>query len=181
MNSTKDNIVKGFWNLYKERRIEDITIKEIMREAGYNRTTFYMYFKDKYEILSYFEDKLIENITKYMKTNFSINNFNDDLVRLIASIYDNNGIYLSILLSNRGDPLFINKLKKAIKQCFYDNINRNTKIDITLEFSISAVISSFTFWYQNKSSMSSYEFVKTLNYLLTNNIKEELSKYFSVY
>lgn len=37
--------------LYSERKIEDITIKEITDKAGYNCGTFYVYYKDVYEIL----------------------------------------------------------------------------------------------------------------------------------
>jgi len=48
---TKQNIVDAFWELYCEKRIEKITIKDITIKAGYNRSTFYEYFNDSYEVL----------------------------------------------------------------------------------------------------------------------------------
>ena len=41
---TKKNIVQAFWKLFKEKSIEQITVKEISAIAGYNRSTFYVYF-----------------------------------------------------------------------------------------------------------------------------------------
>ena len=37
----KRRIKEAFWQLYQERPIEDIGIKEIVALAGCNRTTFY--------------------------------------------------------------------------------------------------------------------------------------------
>ena len=46
---TKENLVEAFWTLYKDKPLEKITVKEITDKAGYNRGTFYSYFKDTYE------------------------------------------------------------------------------------------------------------------------------------
>ena len=49
---TRMNLQEAFWNLYKEKPIEKITIKEVTNLAGYNRGTFYLYYKDIYDMLS---------------------------------------------------------------------------------------------------------------------------------
>ena len=41
---TKQNLIDAFWSLYTEKRIEDITVKDITHKAGYNRGTVYEYF-----------------------------------------------------------------------------------------------------------------------------------------
>lgn len=48
---TRENLIEAFWELYKDKPIEKITVKEITNRAGYNRGTFYAYFKDTYEVL----------------------------------------------------------------------------------------------------------------------------------
>ena len=56
---TKENLVEAFWTLYKDKPLEKITVKEITDKAGYNRGTFYSYFKDTYEMQKYVRDSLL--------------------------------------------------------------------------------------------------------------------------
>ncbi|QNO15346.1 TetR/AcrR family transcriptional regulator [Alkalicella caledoniensis] len=59
---TKQNLMDAFWNLYCEKRIEKITVKEITNKAGYNRGTFYEYFTDVYNVLDEIENSLIPSL-----------------------------------------------------------------------------------------------------------------------
>ena len=43
---TRQNIIDAFWDIYSKKKIENITVKEVMDRAGYNRSTFYLYFED---------------------------------------------------------------------------------------------------------------------------------------
>lgn len=43
---TKTKLRRAFWSLYEHEPIEKISIKQITDIAGYNRGTFYLYFKD---------------------------------------------------------------------------------------------------------------------------------------
>ena len=56
---TKENLMEAFWQIYCEKRIEKITVKEITMKAGYNRSTFYEYFTDVYDVLEQIENSLI--------------------------------------------------------------------------------------------------------------------------
>lgn len=47
----KRRIKDAFWQLYQERPIEDIGIKEIVALAGCNRTTFYYHYKNIHDVL----------------------------------------------------------------------------------------------------------------------------------
>ena len=54
--ATRQALMDAFWTLYKKKRIEKITVKNITDAAGYNRSTFYQYFLDVYDILAQLED-----------------------------------------------------------------------------------------------------------------------------
>ena len=41
---TRQNIADAFWELYKTKPMEQITVKDVIAKAGYNRGTFYEYF-----------------------------------------------------------------------------------------------------------------------------------------
>ena len=49
---TKDALKRAFMKLALTREINEITIKEIAAEANVNRTTFYLYFYDIYDVLA---------------------------------------------------------------------------------------------------------------------------------
>jgi len=44
--STKDNIIKAFWNLLESKPYNKITVNDIATQAGINRNTFYYHFQD---------------------------------------------------------------------------------------------------------------------------------------
>ena len=56
---TRENLIEAFWELYKDKPIEKITVKEITNRAGYNRGTFYAYFKDTYEVLKEIKESIM--------------------------------------------------------------------------------------------------------------------------
>lgn len=60
--ATKQALQEAFWELYKNKSIEKISVREITERAGYNRGTFYLYYKDVYDILEQSEQLLIREI-----------------------------------------------------------------------------------------------------------------------
>lgn len=56
---TRQNLIDAFWQLYRYKSIDKISVKEVCMIAGYNRSTFYAYFKDVYEILEDIEENTI--------------------------------------------------------------------------------------------------------------------------
>ncbi|MCP1146629.1 TetR/AcrR family transcriptional regulator [Lysinibacillus endophyticus] len=47
---TKSNLASAYWTLYKENGVQKVTVKDITSLAGYNRSTFYEYFKDVQDV-----------------------------------------------------------------------------------------------------------------------------------
>ena len=60
---TKERFKKAFFTLYAERKIETITIKEVADLAGFNRGTFYLYYKSIYDLLQKTEQELLEELS----------------------------------------------------------------------------------------------------------------------
>lgn len=51
MKTAKETIIEIFLKLLKKKRFEELTVKEIVQEAGISRSTFYLHFADKYELM----------------------------------------------------------------------------------------------------------------------------------
>lgn len=59
-NRTKEHILNAFNSLLNMHTIEDISINMILKEADISKTTFYRYFKDKYDVMSYNYDVILK-------------------------------------------------------------------------------------------------------------------------
>ncbi|MCP1427220.1 MULTISPECIES: TetR/AcrR family transcriptional regulator [Paenibacillus] len=59
---TRQTFVGVFCELYSQKPIEKISVQEIANKSGYNRSTFYQYFTDIYELLDALENDLLNDI-----------------------------------------------------------------------------------------------------------------------
>ena len=168
---TKANLLEAFWKVYNKKPLYKVTIKEITDKAGYNRSTFYQYFSDINDILEYGENILMNEILQYL--NSTIENLNSkDVITKASEVYEKYGYYLSKLLGPTGDPSFAQKYKEAIKPLLFNKLNLaedDLRINILCEYSLGAIVSSITYWYNNKT-ISVEELVSLLHNLITEGI-----------
>lgn len=61
---TKQAFLDAFCDFYEQKPIEKISVQEIADAAGYNRSTFYQYFCDIYELLECVENDVIDYMQK---------------------------------------------------------------------------------------------------------------------
>ena len=87
-SATRKTFVDAFCSLYLHTPIEKITVQEIVRRAGYNRSTFYQYFRDVNDLLTYLEDEIIENIREKVDMNFDQIDFADSFIRSFSSLHE---------------------------------------------------------------------------------------------
>lgn len=59
---TKHKIIKAFWNLYREKSIDKITVKDITDACKIHRATFYLHFSDVYAVLEQMEEELLNEL-----------------------------------------------------------------------------------------------------------------------
>lgn len=111
---TRANLMQAFWSLYLEKPIEKITIREITDRAGYNRATFYLYYRDVYDLFDQFEEGVLGKVRTLVNEHL----MHDETLNLkqhmgliveLAQQFDG---YLPRLMS--GDPSFSERLKAVI-------------------------------------------------------------------
>lgn len=164
-NFTKESIQEAFWQLYCKKDIKKITVKEITDRAGYNRGTFYVYFKDVYDVLEQIEDSLIPDFHNEEKARMMVSEGNMDmLIEFIVNEFNSQSKYLSVLLSDRGDPKFPNRYKENIKPLIKSRMKLNSdvdplKLDFALEFFMSALFGALSHWYKLGQPISTKEFL----------------------
>lgn len=150
---TKKNIIDAFWRIFKKKKLDKITVKEITEVAGYNRSTFYAYFTSVSDILEQEEDILLhyihDNASKVLFP-YLVKGLRPNASELY---FFTKSDYLKILLSENGDPKFKGKLKKTIIPIAFNAFNLpkdNIHAGYIFEFCFSAVISTIIHWYENQ-------------------------------
>lgn len=99
---TKQAIMYGFMEILQEKLLDKITVKDICEYCDINRNTFYYYYDDIYDVLSYIFQYERESVLKKMKKSDS---FLEEYKRSAAIILNNKRAVINIYQSKRGDIL----------------------------------------------------------------------------
>lgn len=61
MTEAKAEFSDALWKLLEDKDFDDITAADIAKASGYGRPSFYRYFKDKYELMSYSFERFLSS------------------------------------------------------------------------------------------------------------------------
>ncbi|MFS0726367.1 TetR/AcrR family transcriptional regulator [Paenibacillus sp. 1P07SE] len=169
-DKTRQTFINVFCDLYSQKPIEKISVQEIAKQSGYNRSTFYQYFTDIYALLDYVEERVLASIKEEMASReLSTHTFQDALQCL------ENAEEISVLkalLGDYGAVHFIARLKREIpfERLIMDFPANDALAPYIIEFYISTLISMFRLWIRNGKDLSSEELVKLIDNLFANGI-----------
>ena len=160
-NDKKQRLLNTAFLLFTEKGLKDTSIQEIVDKAKVAKGTFYLYFKDKYEL----QDELIARKSYQLFNNAlkkldkeKIEKFDDQIIFIIDYIIDylsKNKILLKFITKNLSFGLYNEKLIKLmddsnikVRELFINGIHEhNINIenpDVTL-FMIIELVSSTCF------------------------------------
>ncbi len=158
--TTRKNLMDSFWKLYLVKPLEKISVREITDIAGYNRGTFYLYFKDVYDVLEQTENEILEIIEKEVDRyssaffrNMSRNNL-PEITAATINLFKSCDYKPFILLSDRGDPRFEEALKEKMQTRIEERsqllagMDEKTK-EYTAHFMVSGVLGIIKKWYND--------------------------------
>ncbi|WP_339183558.1 TetR/AcrR family transcriptional regulator [Oceanobacillus sp. FSL W7-1293] len=173
---TKFNLQEAFWDIYKEKPINKISIKEITDRAGYNRGTFYNYYTDVYDILNeikqglvpseelisavlqWFQDYDLSSITKEEKeqARFEVEQSYDD------ELNEKMNERIMVLLGPNGDPDYLYEYKKEARAKVMEQVKDlnekdQMKLEYIIEFLLSGIIHTWMLWNENNMNISKEE------------------------
>lgn len=112
---TQENIEKVFVDLLEKKSVDEISITEITQLADLNRRTFYIHYKDIYDLQDQTEKKALQAfsdmVESYEPNQKSIDYFQHILTYVFENIKE-----LEILCRNKNSSLMSNLLKLTIKR-----------------------------------------------------------------
>ena len=157
---TRANLRQAFWELYSEKPVEKISVREITDRAGYNRATFYLYYHDVYELLEEIESMVLGNIERLVnerllkgeKLEFSQH------MSLILRLAQRSRDYTRVLLGPHGDPAFSDRLKEIISPLVDRFFLPEAELDeqarrVVREFYLSGILAIIRTWTAEENPM----------------------------
>lgn len=157
-DATRKKLIQAFCDLYQTKPISKITVKEITDLAGYNRSTFYQYFKDVYDLLEYMENEMITiGMEKISSLNLEDPNFNRHFVVSLSQVLREHENYSIILLRNGAGSAFFQKILDCVIPVMlkrYQISENNTKAVYSLEFCLTGLLIMMTHWLKEKDGLS---------------------------
>ena len=110
-------------SLMLKKSIKDITVKELCESVDINRGTFYLHYKDIYDMLEQTEQELLEQFEQVFK-NYHPDHTPDFPYPLFVEIFqiiDQNSNLCCALLSPNGDISFLSRSRNCLNTNTYTN------------------------------------------------------------
>lgn len=135
---SRQAILQACISLSKEKEFSKITVNEIVDYADLNRGTFYLHFLDKYDMMTSFENEMLEKIEQVIIENIPEEQFEQQFVQSryntivhLLRCYMQNQDLLYLLLSSSHSSSFQMRLREKLSTLILDiilpKLNLNTK------------------------------------------------------
>lgn len=123
VRKTRRQLRECLITLLKEKKVQDITVRELTDMADLNRGTFYLHYKDVFDLLEKTEAELQEDFNQLVCKHDAVDLKQRPSVifnEIYSLVYDNADL-IEILLGENGDLNFVNRLKQLIREkCLKD-------------------------------------------------------------
>ena len=118
IRKTRRVIRQCLTELLKTKRIQDITVREISEKADINRGTFYLHYRDIFDLMEQIENELLEeleDVLNHFKASDLLSNPALVFTRVFQLVKENSDM-VSILIGQNGDINFVNRLKDIVRE-----------------------------------------------------------------
>ena len=169
---TKKHFKLALLHLLKSKSFNEVTIKDITDTAEYDRSSFYRYFDDKYQLLEEIENELIQGIENKYKAVAQQNGsmvFDTSVMVSLLSIFDNQSVLsvISLLMGDNGDRSFESKMTRMFHKIFYDRSqttpNQSEKNDLIGQYLAGLFIQTIRYKSSPRLIMTTKQLTVTLN------------------
>ncbi|WP_312475630.1 TetR/AcrR family transcriptional regulator [Neobacillus sp.] len=174
---TKRLIRDALTELMEEKGFEAITVRDLTEKADINRGTFYLHYRDKFDLLDQCEDEIINEIQKLThkidpKDALKFDGQKEPfpfIVYLFEYLQENSS-FMKVALGPKGNASFQVKLKELIRRTFFQNILSKLKqeemlvpVDFLIAYVSSAHLGVIQHWLESGMEKSPREMALILS------------------
>ena len=184
VRKTRSQLRKCLSILLETKKIQNITVKELAQMADINRGTFYLHYKDVYDLMEHIQSDLLKEFEDILtKIAPDTDNLVPFIEALFVFIYDNKDM-AKIFLHDDLDANFSNELRNKLQTCVFNKYKAFIKqknmpyFELYYDFILSGTLGLLVRWIDSEFEMSTHDLaVLTQSFIrngLTNIIESSL-------
>ena len=115
---TRKLLTQALTQLLQEKQVNEITVKELTDLADMNRGTFYLYYRDIYDMLEKTEDSMFEALEAILQSH-EIQDMAVQMKSILLDVFsfiEENQEMCRVLLSPNGDMSFLHRLNEVVRE-----------------------------------------------------------------
>lgn len=146
VKKTKTSIINAFLQLRTNKPLERITVKELSDLAEINKATFYLHYKDIYDLSEALETELLDSV--FSKLNHPDTVFSEPkrFIRELTGGLISNQSLIDIIFSNDRRGIFVDRLEAKIRAFLFENypqMKESPQTNILLSYLIKGAYYAF--------------------------------------
>lgn len=176
---TKELLSRALFSLLETKNYQDISVKELCEAADINRGTFYLHYKDIYDMVEQIERNILsqfeELISKYASISLDANP-NPLIYDIFQFAMDNHTLFAALLGKN-GDISFLLKIKKLFRERLMELYASTfpqeelTRFEYFYHFAAAGCIGLIEHWLLSETPESPEEMAALTNDIITGGIR----------
>ncbi len=174
---TQKAIINAFIALRAKKPLNKISVTELAREAMISKATFYLHYKDIYDLSEQLQDKLVLDILAEIPHPERMYTDPASYSRGMMDAFNANKALTNILFSENEKHLIPEKLEKHIKDSIYKtypDLKENIGFDIVLSMIINGSFHAYRN-YMDKAPDVTAEWISRIAQLLSDYITENIT------
>ena len=176
---TKRAIIEALAALLQEKPLSNISVREISDVADINRGTFYLHYRDVYDMVEQLQNEIVEKFNEIVE-NYEPNKHTDKLFPMLVELFNllaDNAELAKVLISKNGDAAFVEKLKNILREKCFINAQKVLGIENDEEFNyfyhyiISGCIGTCSAWLDEGMKETPVEMAAFIERLIVSSVK----------
>lgn len=172
-------IKDAFLELMDTIGFSKITVKNLTKKASISRNTFYLHYKDKFDLLEQLENEILDGLKSLamdlpIEVQITEGSADDKMFAVILQALEyiqKNRYFFSLIIGKNGDPAFYRKLHETIKSVMLSK-NLMDKLKIPEKYAIAFVIGGHTSiineWLSSGMKETPYELASIITSIFKN-------------
>lgn len=157
VRKTKKQLRQGLTELLEEKSAKDITVRELSDLVDINRGTFYLHYKDIFDMIEQIEMEMFEDFHNVL-TKHPMESLNGKPLPMLIDVFRfvaDNADMCKALIGEYGDMAFINRLKGLVQdRCLNDwmamfNTGKSQNFEHFYSFIVSGCIGLLQNWLES--------------------------------
>lgn len=153
---TKQLIKDALIRLMERKKLAEITVSELAREAGVDRRTFYLHYDNIYDIVAEIDDEAIQKLEKAVCAWNPAEG--QDYFDVYTDIMLSNLSYYERIIKDRSYYTLEHRCKEIMRNDLLNHLRKDSQMDpltrdFYAEYVASGIINMYTHWIRTEKPM----------------------------